>query len=365
MTLGRGGIFGFPEDFLGSTNRNPFAKLKGSASFSPLALLQQLVGEPTTDEIIVRPPQERPEAVSPDYEEAPPRDKISPRYVLNDDRIAPTPEELEEIVPRKGMFGVKGTLRDVLGTLGDAFLVQSGNNRVYAPQRQQEKEADALFGFTQDPMQAIERLAVHNPEAAKELYNIYEQAEARRATLASQEGARQDVAADRRYTNILQARNQVARWMQAAGDNPNRIAFVYQQAERLANELGAELNDLGLPGPNMSPDERAVLAAGDMTVNQQSQIPFRERQLDISQQNADSARIAATRPRNPPPRPRADTELEYYRDLSQVPENERTPEEKAFMKRYIEGTRGRRSRIGNAPPPPSNGRSNNRFRIVN
>ena len=52
---------------------------------------------------------------------------------------------------RKGMFGVKGTLRDILGTVGDAFLVQSGNNAVYGPQRDREKMGDALTGFTNSP----------------------------------------------------------------------------------------------------------------------------------------------------------------------------------------------------------------------
>lgn len=75
----------------------------------------------------------------------------------------------QEPMENKGMFGIKGTFRDILGTLGDAFLVQSGNQRVYAPMRQQEKRSEALQGFAQDPLAAIERLRGLDPAAAQEM----------------------------------------------------------------------------------------------------------------------------------------------------------------------------------------------------
>lgn len=72
------------------------------------------------------------------------------------DGMAPqiTPEQAEEIAvngvgpyERKGLFGIKGTARDILGLLGDAFLVQSGNKPMYAPRREEERKADALRSF--------------------------------------------------------------------------------------------------------------------------------------------------------------------------------------------------------------------------
>lgn len=81
---------------------------------------------------------------------------------------------LEAAPEHKGMFGVKGTLRDILGTLGDAFLVQSGNKAVYQPNKQKERESDALGGFTQDPLGALERLSQVNPEAAQKAYQAYQ-----------------------------------------------------------------------------------------------------------------------------------------------------------------------------------------------
>lgn len=62
--------------------------------------------------------------------------------------------------PHKGMFGIKGTARDILGTLGDAFLTQAGKDPIYRPQRQSEKQSDALGSdFYENPMNAVQRLS--------------------------------------------------------------------------------------------------------------------------------------------------------------------------------------------------------------
>ena len=64
-----------------------------------------------------------------------------------------------DVPERQGRFGVRGTLRDILGTVGDAFLVQSGNDTVYAPQVERERQANAMAGMTSDARNTIERLA--------------------------------------------------------------------------------------------------------------------------------------------------------------------------------------------------------------
>lgn len=90
---------------------------------------------------------------------------------------ASVPPQQPQITPydHSGRFGVKGTLRDILGTLGDAFLVQSGNKAVYAPQRQAERLGDAQRGFADDPLAAIEALNASGfgPEA-QELYKQHQ-----------------------------------------------------------------------------------------------------------------------------------------------------------------------------------------------
>lgn len=75
---------------------------------------------------------------------------------------------------RRGLFGTKGTLRNILGSLGDAFLVGSGAQPMYAPQREREQLSDAMTGITQggqEAMNAIERMAQVDPEAAAKMYN--------------------------------------------------------------------------------------------------------------------------------------------------------------------------------------------------
>lgn len=290
------------------------------------------------------------------YADPEPRPEITPRYVLNDDRMQPTPEEMQELLPRKGMFGVKGTLRDVLGTLGDAFLVQANKDRVYAPRRQTEKEADAMFGFTQDPMQAIERLATQNPAAAEELYKTYQQAEYQKSLLASQDAARQNLMQDRNFGNREVGLNRLSRWV--AGGVP------YDRIIAGAKQYGIspeELAELGI-NPNMTDEERQQFASGDMTVNQQVQIPFTERRVATGEFNAQTARIAATRPRASA-RPRADTDQEYYREIIGKDPSEWSDGEADFVQKYLHGTRGS-GRI-NAPPPPASGKPASRFRIVN
>lgn len=77
--------------------------------------------------------------------------------------------ENDKKVEHKGMFGVKGTLRNVLGVLGDAFLIQGGAKPIYAPTRQREREGDAMAGYTQSPRSAVERMTAVNPELAQNM----------------------------------------------------------------------------------------------------------------------------------------------------------------------------------------------------
>ena len=80
-------------------------------------------------------------------------------------------------VQHKGMFGVKGVLRDVLGVLGDAFLVQAKADPMYAPQRQRERVGDAMAGYTVSPRAAIERMTSVDPEFAQGLNKDTRQAD--------------------------------------------------------------------------------------------------------------------------------------------------------------------------------------------
>lgn len=301
----------------------------------------------------------RPEGQLPTYNDPPERAAVDPRYILNDDRIAPSRDELKEILPREGKFGVKGTLRDVLGIVGDAFLVQSGNKAVYQPRREQEQMSDAMYGFTDNPLQAIERLnAAGYGEQAAKLQEQYSQQDIRRGTLQSQTADRQSRQADREFDNRDKGLNRIARW--TAGGVP------YDQLVKAAKGYGIdeeELNGMGIT-PNMTQEQREQIGSMDMTVQQTVNRPYVERGMKVREKNADTARISATRPRNPPPRPRSDTDLEYFQSIKDVPANERSVEENAWLKDYVGENKGRGGRRTAAPPPAKGGRQN-RFRLVN
>lgn len=328
-----------------------------------MTLLQSVGADiaPEEDTIEVMGARPRPQAVRPNYNEAPEREAIDPRYILSDDRIAPNADEMDEIVPRKGMFGVKGTLRDVLGLLGDTLLVGGGDNAIYAPRRAQEREGDALFGFTQNPLQAIERLAAENPDAAAKLWTQFQQAEQAKAVFQGQQAGRESQINDRNFDNREKGLNRVSRWV--AGGLP------YEQIIKGAaqyNITAEELAELGV-GPNMTPEQRQQFAAGDMTVNQQVQVPYTERRVLTGEKNADTARINATRPRAAP-QPRQRTLSGVDAEVADAVLNgTATPAQKKYYDERL--TRGKKSggRINAAPPPPAAAgkKPASRFRIIN
>jgi hypothetical protein len=113
--------------------------------------------------------------INPDADPTPvqPSGPASPlAALLHTAQGAQAPQTPDSPAPQHhGMFGIHGALRDILGTLGDAFLVQSGNKPVYSAQREQEKEGDAMRDFVANPMQAVQRLAAENPELAAKIHN--------------------------------------------------------------------------------------------------------------------------------------------------------------------------------------------------
>lgn len=61
-----------------------------------------------------------------------------------------------------------GTLRNVLGAIGDAFLVGDGGQATYGPRMARQAEGNAMAGYAQNPQAAIERLAATGaPDAMK------------------------------------------------------------------------------------------------------------------------------------------------------------------------------------------------------
>lgn len=198
---------------------------------------------------------------------------------------------------RRGAFGAKGTLRDILGTLGDAFLVQSGNKPVYGPRRDREQNADAMAGFTDNPLAAIERLGHNDPAAAEELYKTYQTDQLKNAQLQSLNASREDLAQSRQDkrndTFYRRASN-----MLAGVETPEDVAAVSQLIRDTANKYsqsGSPIDISWLPD-NLTPAQAKNLANSGID-------RYKQESIDTAKENAVSRRISAQKqpaPRNAP-----------------------------------------------------------------
>lgn len=249
----------------------------------------------------------------------------------------------ENAPQRKGMFGTKGTLRDILGTLGDAFLVQSGNKAIYAPQRQQERRSDALVGFAQSPQEAraaIERLANVDPEAAQELFKQFQTSELAKAQAARQQGnlerqERRDVSANQ-YKKI-----QIAQNMMGAADTAEKQAAVRQWLE----DPNSDFDNLPVD----------VFSAGGINRYQQGMLPLQERRTAATESQARSSAIRAARPpagKAPSPRTATQVDAEI---LDAVAKGTATPRQQQIYEDRLKRGGGKRKRgsLEGLPVPPS------------
>lgn len=154
---------------------------------------------------------------------------------IKNDRAKPT-----------GLFGVKGTARDILGVLGAAF---SKNPAPYIEQRQRERRAAALEGFMSNPMRAIQRLReMGDGDRAMQLAEMM--ANQRREDQKAQMAAAKDRSVIRKNEHsVLDPVDRT--WRNMAGlalDNPDLYGG-------LKEHIYADAKRRGLPAPSWLPDE--------------------------------------------------------------------------------------------------------------
>lgn len=348
---------------------------------SPLALIGQALSgagmrdededqftDPVTGENTMAVTGTNPERKAADLE-GPSGSGSQPKAIFSDRSklIPPTKDQMKEIVPRHGALGVKGTLRDVLGILGDSFLIGTGNKAHYRPIRQEEKKSDALFGMTGGPAaqrEAIERYTQLDGKGGAELYDKYQDNQHNDDVLASQEKARTALDSDRRFTNLNQGQAQVARWFKAAGDDPDKQGAAMAYTQQMAQRLGVTPEEL-LVSDSMTPAQRAVLAGGDMTVNQQT-IDYDRDATRAQRGELEQMKERGRMARDNPPAPRsqrAQTELEYYREVGAKDPAKRTQAERDFYKKYTKGT-GKGSALSDILESGSKSGSAPKFRYV-
>lgn len=252
----------------------------------------------------------------------------------------------QEVSDRRGMFGMKGTLRDVLGVLGDAFLVQSGNAPIYAPRRRQEQISDAMAGYADKPLEAIERVAYYDSEMAAELKKEYETNLLRQAQQQSLEDTRQSQIEARNY-NLLKDGRALAQRILAQPGAFGPDGQLSPAAQRLiataAQNAGTTIE--GLIGADMTPEALRLFGEADMTVNQQRNLPIAQQRADASTSQARSSAVRAARP-PAGSRPPQITEAQMLDNFMKIPPNQRTPEQQNFIdkKTEPEGNSGGRRR---------------------
>jgi hypothetical protein len=264
-------------------------------------------------------------------------------------------KETEEASDRRGMFGMKGTLRDVIGLVGDAFLVQSGNRPMYAPQRQGERISDAWAGASEDPIAAAERVGYYDAGMGQDLLQEAQQTQLRQQQQQSLAEGRQSLAEDRDFKQYEKARLMIGGLLNTPGAvqdgqiSPQALA----QAGRIARSAGMTLEEFML-AEGMSEEDVRDYAMSVLDPYKQERLEDYDvglqqgqQRADASTMNAQSSRIRANRPpagRNPPQPTRAS----ILADIMRKPASQRTAEEQAFITRETQPSSSSRTR---APRP--------------
>lgn len=260
------------------------------------------------------------------------------------------PEQIQAMQPlkglpqHKGLFGMKGTLRDVIGILGDSLLVGSGRDAIYAPHKQKERVSDAMVGFTGNPkdqLAAIQRVAAQDPALAQKLWDQYNDQQNKIDDREVKSKWYESQTNTKRAAQRIQKAKYVTGLMAAAEGNPDQQAAIkawYEDPDSSIEDLDPET----LASAAMNPYQKATVDYRDRNLGERTR--HNRATEGIGQQNAQSNRIRANKA--PSAKPRSQSELEYFQQIDAIPENKRTKGQRAFYTKYTEGTKGNRR-----PPP--------------
>jgi hypothetical protein len=198
--------------------------------------------------------------------------------------------QTEEASDRRGMFGMKGTLRDVIGLVGDAFLMQSGNNPVYAPTRQRERISDAWAGASEKPIAAAERVGYYDAGMGQDLLKDAQTASRADKTVEVQRQRLAQASAEDKRQWYKDASARISQGFAAAlqTGSPEAIAQAMSQARKESEISGIPLEQLGVT-PEMTREAMQVLAGRGATVSQTMRFPLEQARVDISRIQAEVA----------------------------------------------------------------------------
>jgi hypothetical protein len=199
-----------------------------------------------------------------------------------------------------GLYGLlpsglqHGTLRNMLGALGDAFLVGSGRQAQYEPRMQRQEIGQAMAGYDPNNPQAaqaaIQRIAATgaagSPEMADQLQKNYNDTQLRRATMQNTQMYHQQTI-QARNDNLFNRMNSVAQADLAQAQTPEdyqaRLSRWDQRVKAIDPNTDAS-TQFGVPD-KYTPG--ALGATSGMTAQQISQHGDRQSQQQTSMRNTD------------------------------------------------------------------------------
>lgn len=175
-------------------------------------------------------------------------------------------ETLRGGMANPGIYGLlpqsmqHGTLRNVLGALGDAFLVGSNKQAEYEPRMQRQEIGAAQAGINPDDPQSLEAAAqrvsatgaADAPQIAAQMRQSAQEARLREATLANTQLYHQSTI-DSRNDSIVARQAPLVSGMANTARTPQEYATKYAQAEAIAQRIGPQFHasDFGLLDPSM------------------------------------------------------------------------------------------------------------------
>lgn len=278
-------------------------------------------------------------------------------------RGSASPQELagtrnyDNLDPHKGMFGLKGTMRDILGTLGDAMLIGGGGKAMYTPQKQQERMGDAMVGFGSGDevtdLAVLRRVAQQDPVMAQKLLDQmnqrkYQQAQAQNAQEKTKQDAQTD--AQKAYDTGSKIYGSALRGMGPGKYNKPML-------DAIAKQYGLPADLFNAPEQFDGNWAEPYIRQGT-PVNQQENTAIREeqgnRRLNLTEQqgnarigetgrhNRVNEKIAQQRANKPAAgrEPRSRTDQETFIEIGRKVEAGKplAQYEKDFYKKYTQGT---------------------------
>lgn len=172
-------------------------------------------------------------------------------------------------------------LRDIVGSLADGYLMANGHDAVYAPARQEMKQRQALEGFVNDPLAAIQRLA-QTPGGSKAAIELYKQYQTH-AEKETDDKRLDATSASTISKNNLAAYGPIAGWANTL--NRNNYSHILPIIQKIASDHGLDLPPFDQNDPEGWGKQVSTAAMGAYKADRADQFG---QQIDINRQNADT-----------------------------------------------------------------------------